>query len=231
MRACAILRLFECMNLACPNCRSTVPLEDVNVSTDIALCRKCGKTFSFSENVASTADSVPVLNTPPSGAWFEHLPEGFRAGASTRSWIAVVLIPFTCVWAGGSLSGIYGSQIKKGQLDPASSLFGLPFLIGSIVLVTMCVMALAGKVEITKAHDQLTLFLGVGPLGWSRRFLWSDFSRVREETRWGNRGLSGQGQTIVLEGTRRVAFGSMLNDERRYFLLNVFQTAFRDRLT
>jgi hypothetical protein len=43
-------------------------------------------------------------------------------------------------------------SFKEFQLD---SLFGPPFLIGSCLLIGMCAMTVAGKVEISKTDDQL----------------------------------------------------------------------------
>lgn len=33
----------------CPDCREEIPVEDFNVSTDIAFCRRCGKNHRYSE--------------------------------------------------------------------------------------------------------------------------------------------------------------------------------------
>ena len=43
--------------------------------------------------------------------------DGFRLTLSTRSCIAFFLVPFTLFWAGGSLGGIYGTQIAKGEFN------------------------------------------------------------------------------------------------------------------
>jgi hypothetical protein len=51
-------------------------MDDVNVSTDLALCRGCGKTYSFSEIVRGSATDGPDLAAPPTGAWFEQFPRG-----------------------------------------------------------------------------------------------------------------------------------------------------------
>ena len=117
------------MEILCPSCRSRIPADDLNVSTDIALCRACDKPFRISEAVGSAPADPQLLATPPSGAWFDPLPDGFRAGASTRSWMALFIVPFTCVWSGGSLFGIYGTQIVHGRFNVGMSLFGLPFLL------------------------------------------------------------------------------------------------------
>jgi hypothetical protein len=219
---------FMLMDITCPSCRSTIALEDVNVSTDLALCRSCGKTFSFSEIAGGSATAGPDLTVPPAGAWFEQFPGGFRAGGSTRSWMALFLVPFTCMWAGGSLGGIYGRQITSRQFDFSSSMFGLPFLIGSVVLVAVCAMSVAGKVEVTQSGNRLSVFMGVGWLGWTRSYLWSDFNSVREDSSRGGFNWNQQGRMILLEGKRRAAFGATLSEERRYFMLNAVRKMLRN---
>jgi hypothetical protein len=217
------------MDYSCPSCRATIGMDDINVSTDLALCRVCGKTFSFSAIAGGSAAEGPDLAAPPAGAWFEQLPDGFRVGASTRSWMALFLVPFACVWSGISLTGIYGKQITSGQLDIGSSIFGLPFLIGTFFLVGMCLMTVAGKTEITRSGDRLSLFSGVGPIGWTRNYQWSDFSNVREDSRRNGINWNRQGQiAVLLEGKRRAAFGSMWNEERRYFVLSALRKMLRD---
>jgi hypothetical protein len=98
------------MQITCPTCRAKVATDDINVSTDVALCRSCGNTFHISEVLGGTSSilgsmlssivppSGPVdLNSPPAGAWYTPTGDGFTAGASTRSWMALFIVPFTCV--------------------------------------------------------------------------------------------------------------------------------------
>ncbi len=209
------------MSTLCPSCKSTIGVEDINVSTDLALCRACGKTFRFSEIVDGSQRTGPDLASPPSGAWFEQLPGGFTIGATTRSWMAAFLIPFTCAWSGISMFGIYGSQFISGHLNFAASLFGLPFLIGTCFLLCGCALTVAGKTVITRNADRLSVFNGVGWLGLTRNYAWSDFRTAREDFATGSYNFSagGRGRTIALEGKRRITFGSMLTNDRRYFVL------------
>jgi hypothetical protein len=84
------------MQITCPTCRAAIATGDINVSTDVALCRLCGNTFHISEALGGTSSIlgslmssiVPPtgavdLNSPPSGAWYRPEPDGFSAGAST----------------------------------------------------------------------------------------------------------------------------------------------------
>jgi len=226
------------MQITCPTCRAKVATDDINVSTDVALCRSCGNTFHVSEALggsssilASLVSSIappsgPVdLNSPPSGAWYTPMADGFTAGASTRSWTALFLVPFTCVWAGGSMFGIYGTQIIKGHFNLATSLFGIPFLIGSCFLVSACAMMVLGKVTISVHGDRLSVFTGVGPFGITRVGSLSEFKTVREDFGYGSMNSNRTSRVIRLEGTRSMGFGSMLSNERRYFLVGALKMA------
>jgi hypothetical protein len=214
------------MNTICPSCKSAIAIEDINVSTDLALCRACGRTFRFSEIVDGGSASGADLNSPPPGAWFEPLPDGFCVGATTRSWMAVFFIPFTCAWSGMSMYGIYWKQIESGNFSFLESVFGLPFLIGTCFLVAGCVLMTAGKVTITQASDRLSIFTGVGWLGLTRNYSLSDFRSVREDFVTGLFSFSAnrQGRTIALEGKRRITFGTLWSADRRYFVLGVLRS-------
>ena len=226
------------MQISCPSCHAKIATADINVATDVALCRACGNTFHPSEILAAsspilasllssiTPPSGPVdLNSPPSGAWYEPTADGFTAGAYTRSWTALFIVPFTCVWAGGSMFGIYGTQLIKGHFALGPSLFGIPFLIGSIFLVSWCLMSVAGKVTVSVHGDRLAIFTGVGPLGVTRVANLSDFKTARQDWGYGGMNSNRTSQVIRLEGARTMAFGSMLSTERRYFLLSALQSA------
>jgi hypothetical protein len=226
------------MQITCPNCRAKVAADDINVSTDVALCRSCGNTFHVSEVLGGTSSilaslissvvppSGPVdLNSPPAGAWYTPLADGFRAGATTRSAAALFLVPFTCVWAGGSMFGIYGTQIIKGHFSLFPSLFGIPFLLGSCLLVSLCAMTVLGKVTVSVHGDRLSVFTGVGPLGITRTANLSEFKTVREDFGYGSMNTNRASRVIRLEGANSLAFGSGLSNERRYFIAGALKTA------
>jgi hypothetical protein len=180
--------------------------------------------FKLSDLMSENAAAQVPLVAPP-GAWLDELSDGFCAGASTRSPTALFLIPFMLVWSGGSLGGIYGSQLLHGHFSAEQSLFGIPFLIGTLVFGSIAIMTVAGKCELTVHGDAAELFVGVGRLGWRRRFHWSEINtvgEVREAPVYG-RWPGSQGVALVLEGSRRFKFGSGINEARRYFLLQTLR--------
>ena len=135
--------------------------------------------------------------------------------ASYRSYMAIFLVPFTAVWAGGSLSGIYGSQIIKGEFNLGTSLFGLPFLIGSIVLITVCLLSVFGRTVISSDNGEALVFIGIGSIGWYRRFLWREIDKVVEINTM-------QNSYLALEGSRRITFGWGLSSKKRFWLAAQF---------
>ncbi|OZG70356.1 hypothetical protein BTA51_26300 [Hahella sp. CCB-MM4] len=127
--------------------------------------------------------------------------------------MALFFVPFTLVWAGGSLSGIYGSQLVSGKFDPVLSIFGLPFLFGSIVLITLCLMSLFGRTLVSVENGKALVFIGIGSIGWYRRFDWRTIDRVTENS-------SGQYKYISLEGSKRLNLGWGLSSKKQYYIAN-----------
>lgn len=209
----------------CPYCFAAIGLDDVNVATDVALCRECKRTTSFAALLESGRGAALV--EMPSGCRFDELPEGFRVEASTRSRIAFFYIPFMCFWSGMSLNGIYGDQIRKGRFDLFESLFGLAFVVGSVMLASLCLMSAAGHVSLLVQEDELILFAGIGPVGWRRRLLWSDYDAVRDQVKTSGKGHGSH--VLVLEGRKTVSFGLQLSEERRYWMLSVLRRQLLER--
>lgn len=210
------------LEVNCPKCQSDIPLEDVNVANDIALCRKCGDSFSFAEAVREEVAVPPVdLNHPPKGMVYRRTTDGFELSVSTRSIaLAIFLVPFMLVWSGGSLGGIYGSQIAKGDFNLLMSLFGLPFLLGSIVLGAFTIMTLAGKFCVSAEGRQGQVFVGIGSIGYRKRFLWDAVKDIRLETRRTAKG--GEYKQLVIDADTTVTIPNV-NDARANFLLGALR--------
>ena len=208
------------MKIICPTCKKAVPIAQINMSTDLAFCPICDDAFKISETVDSEYINDEAVKSPPGGAWFRRELRGYLVGASTRSYIAFFLVPFMAVWSGLSLSGLYGTQLSEGKFDLFRTLFGLPFLMGSVVMFVIALMSIWGKIEFEiNENEQSSVFIGVGSIGWKRYFDWKKIHTVKEES--SNVKYPGSGQTkIILEGTRKIAVGYGVSEERKYFLVN-----------
>ena len=214
------------MRVECPACKQAIPADSINVAKDVAMCPACHEAFVLSELVAQGRETDLELGEPPSGTWFRAEANGWELGGTTRHPIAFFLVPFMCVWSGGSLGGIYGSQIVQGKFNLLMSLFGLPFVAGTVLFGSLMLMTIVGKVVIRVEDGDGVIFTGVGALGWRRRFRWDDVNRVEEiVTSYQSPGNSGR--MLALEGKTRLTFGSMLNQGRRYFFLQVLRRMLR----
>ena len=209
------------MKIQCPRCRQVVPADQVNVAKDLAFCPDCNDGFSVSSILELGSVDRELLWDPPGGAWFVEDVERVMVGATTRSWAALLLVPFMCVWSGVSLAGIYGSQVVSGSFNLPLSVFGIPFILGSILFWAFTLMTICGKVEVsigTTSH----VFVGVGGIGWKRQFDWSAVRDIRENATLFHYPGS-HNAAIVLEGRTRLSFGTGLNESRRYFVLQALK--------
>ncbi len=161
--------------------------------------------------------------SPPKGAWFEQLSDGFRVGATTRSPAALFVVPFITLWSLGWFSGIVAMialQIHSGRFAPhiflLAALFCAPLVAIGLLGWRFFFLGIAGKCVVTVKNDEAELFVGVRKTGWRRYFRWSEVQAVSEGT--ANRSYPGGNQsTICLEAHPRVIFGTSLNQERRAY--------------
>lgn len=143
--------------------------------------------------------------------------------------MAFFLVPFTLVWSGVSLTTLYIGPLLRGEGFGFASFFGLPFLIGSVVLISWCLMTVAGRVEVRAEGYDGRVFTGVGGIGWSKRFSWRDVRSVSERQSSFKLNNNPRNQ-IALEGQRRIVFGSLLSEERLYHIRKTLEQMLK-RLT
>ena len=176
------------MTIHCPTCGLPILPAEITPAGDLAYCRLCERTSTVDACRAAKplAQRPASSETPPKGLQLTENLTGFQIVLSTASWVALILWPFMLVWAGGSLGGIYGPQIKSGEFSWLMSLFGLPFLAGSVILFGVAFMSTFGRVIVESGQDGL-LRIRKGGLGlyWTKSAAWMDVvsAEVVEETR------------------------------------------------
>jgi hypothetical protein len=174
---------------------------DLAPAQGVAVCRFCEKSHPLAACQAAVPyeqrNLVPALAVPK-GVRLEETMDGFRLTLSTRSCIAIFLVPFTLFWAGGSLGGIYGMQIAKGEFNLVMSLFGLPFLAGSVLLIALTVMAVWGRCVVELAGGKFTIRTGALGVYRTQSAPWHDVRscRLTEATQ---RGRSSYSTTYQVE--------------------------------
>ncbi len=210
----------------CRHCGAAIDLADTNVATDIALCRACGQTMPFS-SIAEESELTSVdLSSPPKGVRVaSDLIRGIDITYRKFSPVLFFLIPFTALWSGISLAGIYGQQIGKGKFDPQLSLVGLPFLIGTVVLLSVIAFLLFGRRRITVGRGICEVFLGIGPIGWRRTIPLAPDTTVLLQASSVRVNNVRQRDVVVTTGGRSIKFGAMLPEEVRVFIAAVLHKA------
>lgn len=206
-------------NYTCPLCHAGIALDDVNVATDIALCRACGKTSSFADVIGVAEISSDVLQQPPKYVQITSGPqEGTVITYKKLSAILLFLLPFTAIWSGGSMWGIYGRQISNGSFDLGQSLFGLPFLIGTLILVSLNIILLFGSWKITLLNGQGSVFFGAGSLGWNRRFIYSRDTLVGLRNTTVRVNNVPQKGILIQNGDVELTFGSLFPEPVKHYI-------------
>jgi hypothetical protein len=237
----------------CPECRKTIPVEDINVVKDVAYCRSCNLGHELSELVQATADPKPAnLAHPPPGTWYRaELSGGIVIGASHRSWGAALgLLGISLFWNGivsvFVLFAISGTLHQLGwavpEWFPAPKmnghtmglgeviflwLFLTPFIaIGSVLIVSF-ISTVCGRTEVYIQHGLGRVFVGIGRLGWTRRFDPAKVANVELAPRsWRNTDADPQSQLEVrleMQEGKVIKCGSLLNEERQRFLLSALR--------
>lgn len=207
--------------MKCPTCNNEINYDIIRAQDDAVHCTRCNGTFSKSA-LYDERNKEFNMNVPPSGCWVKKKKDAVIVGASTRSKLAFFLVPFLLIWTIGTVGQLWVSQIVNGKFDLFDTLFGLPFLVVTIIICVITLMKIAGKVELTLNKQGGSVFTGLGDVGVTRDFNWDEISAVSEkETFFGREGK--RAFVIIFEGKKRVAFGLGLDASKRYYLLRSIQ--------
>jgi len=203
----------------CPSCKRELLLNDINISADMALCRSCGYSGPILGSSAVPHMSNEEMAHPPKRV---SLRQGFDDELALichpKRGLALFLIPFTIVWSGGSMWGIYGTQWMTGEFDLMQSLFGIPFLLGTIVLMITTLYTLFGKTTVTLSRGYVRVFNGVFGMGRTKGIACGKGTRVSLEESSIKQNNVSQSEIVLRSGDRILKFGaiSMTKDIQRY---------------
>jgi hypothetical protein len=216
------------MQFHCPECGLPIETADLAPAQGVAVCRFCEKPHPLAAcqvAVPYEQRNIEPETALPKGVKLEETMDGFRLTISTRSWSALFLVPFTMVWAGGSLGGIYGTQIAKGEFNLVMSLFGLPFLAGSVLLIAITVMTVAGRCVVELAGGKFSIRTGALGVYWTQSAAWDDVlsCRLTEATSRGSNSYTSTYQVeIACEGGKSLKLGGTAADRKSVLWLSRF---------
>ena len=220
-------KLLSVKPFKCPGCGAELPLADVNVAQDVALCRACGYSGPFLATATVPKMTDEQMARPPRRVALQRgFGDELTITCRPKRTALVFLVPFTLFWSGFSMAGIYGSQIWKGEFDPKLSLFGLPFLIGTIVLVTIILNVLLGKTTVTLSKGKVAV--GTHLLGWKRmrEFECAKGTTVALQNSSYRVNNVPQKEIVLSSGGQTFTFGSMaLSDDAKTYVAAVLRRA------
>lgn len=239
----------------CPLCQKIIPPDDCNPGRDLAYCRSCREAFSLAELTLEVATGEVVdLARPPSGTWYRSGASGTVAGASHRSILkALFALIFGLFWNG--IVSVFVVFALSGTLHvlhlPAPSwfpapvmndktmapgmvtflwLFLTPFILVGLATVGAFLSSIAGRTEIRLRDGKGSVFVGLGPLGWSRNFVPGQVKSVKVEDRsWQDSDGDRHRRAVIALTLERktITFGSGLSDQRRRFLAAALRQSLR----
>ncbi len=212
------------MKMLCPHCGRKLPPKAINIAADLAQCPECGRPSRASACVVENEVNQDVLLRPPPGTWLRQESDAIVVGATMRSKAAWFHIPFTIAWSGGSIYGIYGTQIIERNFNLIMSLFSIPFLIGTIFLIRIAIYMLFGRQEWRLDEDGGAVFNGVGRFGKRKRFAWKDLTRVHLHITRSDENEDAIGFKLILEGASpKVEVILPGREDRQQFIVNAIR--------
>jgi len=236
----------------CPTCSKTILSDDVNVAKDVAYCRSCNLAHSLSALIHTNELTEGVnLDRPPSGVRYDLHEGHITVSATHRSLVAAAgTLAVALFWNGivsvfvlfaiaGTLRNLNVTlptwfptpNMNGSPMGVGMTLFLWIFLTPFIVIGTSMIgaffLSVGGRTEVQADPTGGTVFTGVGPIGYRRRFMPSQVSDVRiEDKQWRDSDGDRQQKICIIIETREgklIRFGSMLSNERRRFLAAVLR--------
>jgi hypothetical protein len=225
------------MQPTCPKCGAAIESNAVNASTDIAHCKACNTIHKLSELTVELEFTEALADGPPPGARSRETIDGWEVACSMRSIPGAIGLGFATIFWNSIVSVFLvivisrllnlppGSQMKEeGTGQPMSiamawfmMLFLTPFILVGAGLICGFLCMVLGRTVVRKSVDRGSVWIGIGFLGWSRRFDPSWVTSVTVEHKPGG-SESKPTDSIVIHWKHKLKFGSSLSDERRTWM-------------
>lgn len=212
---------------SCPDCRAVIAHDDMNIKEGVAVCSRCGKIsrlIDLVEEFDSADYSRLLYEKPPRGIKLvrdKMNPMGEVTLTYRRINPAVLfLIPFTAIWSGFSMTALYiAPLLNEGTIPIVQALFGIPFLLGTIILLVSIFSMLFGKRILTLSNGKGTYAFKVFGIGRTKHVELNRSTRIENtETNYqvNNRSLP---QITITNGSKRVnMFAGLRYDAMDYII-------------
>ncbi len=126
------------------------------------------------------------------------------------------LIPFFAIWSGGSMYGIYVKPILENRLELSGTLFGIPFLLGTLVMLFIILFLLFGHFKLC-IHNQES-YLGCFVFGINQKKIF-DSKKIStimlQDSSYSKNKIRQKEIVIKFKDGEELKFGAMLKDESK----------------
>lgn len=208
------------MKIVCPKCAREVAAADVNIQTNVLLCRACNEMFPLANDLPQGSE-VPAdfsLDNPPSGAWYEQSMDGDTAGATCRGLGGLLFaLVFAAAFGGLPLSAMLGVLKAQGGDQPPFWFLAIFLLVG-IGATIVFLLKLLGRTTVTVGAAGGAVFTGIGPIGWRKTFLNEEIQYVGTETCGTTNGRPMYRPALFKVDGTKIGFGMMLSRARQEYL-------------
>ncbi len=229
-------------NVVCPKCRVQLHIDDVNIEEGAALCRSCKMMHRLRDCLEVTGMVEAASADVPKGCRVvsDGGPTIIEASIASGWKFAATL--FVCLFWNGVVSvflfhvltSLYVHLIgplpawlpfKQATQQPAPFSIGLlvfliPFVVIGVGMMCAVVLRLVGVVRVKLDEMKGSTFIGVGAIGWTRRFDISSVTSVREGiSNW--KGQNNAPIPVIELGGVDMRFGTLLNAEQRRWMMGM----------
>lgn len=200
-------------NLNCPQCGAPLSMDDVNVSTDMVLCRACARTSRYSE-VAQQMRDEETWQTVPESLQVQKTMKGVEVTWRKSPMLAMVVLSIV---AAGCVTTIFLCLELMGN-------WLLPMIVAMelvVFLVMACVML--GRVTLTLEPGSGEVFRGLGCFGLRKRFRLGEDTTIACEERVGPNHVVTHVIVVKPSSGRGVAFGGSMPDDGRQYMMTALR--------
>ena len=95
-------------------------------------------------------------------------------------------------------------------------IFGIPFLMGTILFGSIAIMTVCGKFCVRAIGNQGEMFMGVGPLGYRKKFRWDQIKGISVKLRRGSN--DSVSQQIIIDADTQISIPNVPDSRVDYFV-------------
>ena len=193
----------------CPSCHHTVPITDIHVEKNIALCRNCGADHAFSDLI-NEKEHDNILADPPKNLSIEKTAHGITMTFWKARIFAIAITIFAFILTGM----VWGVMIPKmAQESTLSLLFCIPFVFFDVLILCFAIFFLLGKSTISVTPGKGVYSCGIGILKFSRQFKLTSQTKFGKKIIGHSNGVPIMRMTINNPAEKPITLGHLISDD------------------